>query len=280
MSTIKELETADSYVEMAKRAAEKSDLPGAKKYYREALEIYESEAEKARTIQIMKKLRDVYMELSWAEQGMHNIADAMMWGKKYLNISNELYELAPSEDMHLNAAYALQNFGDIYMLKKNFNRAAKYYLKCLTMYEDIAKKTGWLEAYRDIASISGILGMIYASLKDRETSEKHFEKGINTWSYAAKQSGCVGDIQKLACMYYNAAGSQLMWNDHEKAREAYLKSAAHYISAADKINDPYFFQMAGNSYMEASKAAKSLNDRKGAEELKKKAEEMYSFRIR
>ena len=280
MSMIKELENADSYVETAKKAKERADLPGAKKYYRAALEIYESEAEKARTIQIMKKLRDVYMELSCTEQGMHNIADAMMWGKKYLNIANELYELVPSEEMHLNAAYALQNFGDIYILRKNFNRAAKYYLKCLTIYEDIANKTAWLEAYRDIASVNGVLGMIYTGLKDRKTSEEYFEKGINAWSYAAEQSGYVEDIQKLACMYYNSAVSQLEWNDHQKARDAYLKSADHYISAAEETNDPYFFQMAGTSYMEAAKAAKSQNDTEGAEELKRKAEEIYNSRRR
>jgi len=116
-------------------------------------------------------------------------------------------------------ATAYYNIGIICKNKGNYEKALDYYLKALSIKEEIGDKKGMAESYINI-------GIIH-------TDKGNYEKALDSYLKALSIKKEIGDKNGMAVSFHNIGVIHHNKGDFEKALEFYLKS----LSIKEEIGD-------------------------------------------
>ena len=277
--TSEKIKEADAYLARAKRAAEWGNRYEAEKYYKQAASIAEALVKDAGTVQNLRRLEEIYMDLSWMAQSARQARQAKKWGEKYLAVSQEIYDLAPTPEMKRDLAYAYQNMGDICCLRKNVEETEKYYLICQGMYRELIEETeekspAQTEAYRDLATITGLMGHMSRAWKDYRASAERIQESVDLWLRVAQETCLPQDLQKLASYCYNAAIAASERGDQDAAKDFYEKSGNVYKLLGEQTHTAYFMQQAESAFLAAGEISGMQGDSDEEQEYHMKAEDL------
>ena len=263
--TEEKIREADACLARAKRAADQGDRYKAQRRYKQAAAMAEALVKEARTVQNLRRLEEIYMDLSWMAQSTRQAWQAKQWGEKYLAVSQELYELAPSPEMKHDLAYAYQNMGDICCLRNDIKESERYYQICQNMYRELIRETEEksqmrTEAYRDLATITGTMGHMSRIWKDYRTSAERIQESVELWLKIAQETCLPQDLQKLASYCYNAALAASERGEQDTAKDFYEKSGSVYKLLGEQTHTAYFMQEAESAFLAAAEISGTQGD--------------------
>ena len=272
MSMEEKIKKADDYMQRAQKEEKKvGGYYKALRYYTEAKNLYEEAAQSGRTVEVLQRLQEVYRAVSWLAQEADQAGLAKLWGERYLAVSKELYELVPSPEMKHAMAYAWQNMGDIASMKKDPKETERIYLICIDLYRELTKETDSMEPYRDLATVSGMLGHLVRCRRDYELSRALIQESLEAWKYAALTTGMPYDLEKLASYSYNAAIAADERSEMDMAKQLYDQSAGVYQILYKHVQLAQFRQDAQEAYFEAAKIAAAQGAEEEAASYREKA---------
>ena len=192
---------------------QKGDYDQALRYFKEALNLYDSLNEKSGAAKALSNIGNIYSINQDFERALDYYTDAKIIFED-LNDSSRLLRI-------------LNNIGNIYLDNGQEKEAIDYYRKVLEIYQSSDEKTNLFDPFSNI-------GKIYFNQQQYDSALFYFNKSLKKEEAADNKFGISGSLVKISRLH-NARGN------HFAARDAALDAVeiARNINAKPILLDAY-----------------------------------------
>jgi predicted ATPase len=262
----KNKEKAHFYLlEAAKKAKKNYSNSEAIRFYREALELEESELNRRDILDSMGQIYDLMGEYDQALEtyssalGLISEPEKLAEVKAKLGIiylkkgdyDNSLSYSTEALDLVKGAnsseeALALETIGQAYQRKGEYETAIKHHEKVMEIYQKVGNQKG-------IASSFQNLGMVFLDRGEHDKALKNFNNGLKIYEQ-------LNDTQGIQNCYNNIGALHFQKGEYKKAFEYYEKGYAIIEKTSDQSNQAFLLLNIGHSLLLIGETKKALDN--------------------